>query len=336
MQLNSSKLDQDDKCFSIPKSFEFFCRYLFIVQSEATCLQRKSVLGKKSTCSWVKSSTYTGSASPEMVCVWRRPTIELLTMIEISMLVNIAAIPVYLIIGHLVNTVLLAPTTEEVMQQLNIVRSRRKSAVLLANSQQQEALVTATNTQARPKLFKTFSSVNQGVLARQQTTRQSMLQTAVFGNLNPVMAEDGSHFDSVDNLMVDLVTHNSMLVGRKREKFLSCWPYNNAQTEAALKEELREVKEAAEEWKEKLKTTPPAVVGIRLLRLFVEDMMGRQSRQARVFVNHLEQQQLEDKLVMSLGVKALAFSMIVLLNLFFIFTCMLYGRSNGRLVFVIS
>ena len=64
--------------------------------------------------------------------------------------------------------------------------------------------------------------------------------------------------------------------------------------------------------------------------------MGRQSRQARVFVNHLEEQQLEDKLVMSLGVKALAFSMIVLLNLFFIFTCMLYGRSNGRLVFVIS
>ena len=178
-------------------------------------------------------------------------------------------------------------------------------------------------------MFKTFSKVDEGVLKRQQNMRQSMNRSNLFKDIDADGALQEAYFDSFDNLMTDLSSHLNWLVGRERKDFKAKWPVDNKQAMAALNEEFQQVTKASEEWKKALKQTPPATQGIRLLQLFVQDLIGRKSRQAKVFVNHLEEQQLEEKMVMSLGAKALAFAVILLLNGYFIFSCMLYGREKG-------
>ena len=158
-----------------------------------------------------------------------------------------------------------------------------------------------------------------------------MNRSSLFKRIEP--DEQETHFDSFDHLMTDLTLHSNWLVGRKRKDFRAKWPIDNKQAMAALNEEFKEVTKASEQWEKNLKQTPPATQGIRLLQLFVQDLIGRKSRQARVFVNHLEKQQLEEKMVMSLGAKALAMTAIILVNLYFIFSCMLYGRTNGNSFF---
>ena len=272
-----------------------------------------------------------------MVCVWQRPIIHPVTLVVISTLVTVMATPVYLVIGYLIDSILLAPTSEEVMEQLHHVHTRRKSAVHLANRQQEEALSATPNQNEeavgnppRPKLFRTFSKIDEVVLERQKTMQQSMRQSAFLDNLNAEVSKHEKRFDSFTNLKTDLGTHSSWLVGRKHKEFLAQWPIDNEQAMTALEEELNEVQKASEDWKKTLKQAPPAAQGIRLLQLFVQDLIGRKSRQSQVFGNHLEEQQLEEKMVMSLGAKALAMATIVLMNLYFVFSCMLYGRTNGE------
>ena len=181
----------------------------------------------------------------------------------------------------------------------------------------------------RPVMFKTFSKVDEGVLKRQQKMRQTINRANLFKDIDADGALQETHFDSFDNLMTDLSSHSKWLVGRERKEFKAKWPVDNKQAMAALNEEFQQVTKASEEWKTTLKQTPTATQGIRLLQLFVQDLIGRKSRQAKVFVNHLVKQQLEEKTVMSLGAKALAFALMLLLNGYFIFSCMLYGREKG-------
>ena len=257
-------------------------------------------------------------------------------LVVICMLVNAVAIPVYLVIGYLIGGILLAPTTEEVTQQLDYLRIRRKSAVILANTQHQEGAVTTQQDgqekkSPRPVLFKTFSKVDEGVLKRQQTTRQFMNQSVFIHSLDTDEAKQENRFDSFSNLRMDLVSQSNSFVGYQYDEFLDQWPIYSEKAMPALEEELQEVIKASEEWKKSLKDTPPATRGIRLLQLFVQDLIGRKSRQAKVFGNQLEEQHLEEKRVMSLGAKALAMTAIILMNLYFIFSCMLYGRRNGNI-----
>ena len=300
-------------------------------------MEQKAALDHQNPCEWVRSSTYEGSTAPEMICVWKKQTFQPLTLIILIVAVNVVAAPVYLVIAYLIDSILLAPTSAEVTEQLEVVRFRRKSAIHLANHQQQQALATeiqgvdreAMSDHPRPRLFKTFSKVEEGILSRQQTMRRTMSQTAFLENLRTETAEQASHFDSFENLCKDLATHSNWLVGRKHKQFIEHWPIDNVPAMVKLEEELQDVIKVSEEWKTTLKRTPPATRGIRLLQLFVQDLIGRKSRQALVFVNHLEEQQLEEKMVMSLGAKALAFAAIIIMNLYFIFSCMLYGRNNG-------
>ena len=156
-----------------------------------------------------------------------------------------------------------------------------------------------------------------------------MQQSTFFDSFNAETLKQDNHFDSLDNLKTELGVHSSWLLGRKHQDFLSHWPIYSDIAMAAVEEELKTVVKVSLEWKETLKCAPSASAGIRLLQLFVQDLIGRKSRQALVFVNHLEEQQLEEKMVMSLGAKALAFAAIIIMNLYFIFSCMLYGRNNG-------
>ena len=68
-------------------------------------------------------------------------------------------------------------------------------------------------------------------------------------------------------------------------------------------------------------------MGVKILQLFVLDLIGRSSRRAKIF--ELQSTAFKKKTVVTVGVKCVAISLLVLLNIYFIFSCMLYGRDKG-------
>ena len=52
-----------------------------------------------------------------------------------------------------------------------------------------------------------------------------------------------------------------------------------------LSAELSAIKEEAEEWIEKLQDEPKETVGVQILELFALDLMGRDSKKAKVFLH---------------------------------------------------
>lgn len=265
-----------------------------------------------------------------------------ITMLIIIMAVNIFALPIYVVVAYLINSVLMAPTVEDVKEQLDYARARRNSVTQLAITLNQKG-VTTTQQQdqqqhqrqqqqlekhPRSMLFTSFSTVDEDVLKTQRAMRGIICQATLLDNNTAALSRE-NHFDSFENLVSDIGNKSCWLVGRNKKEFTDNWPIYSALPKAAMQKELEEVMKVSDEWKEKLRRLPPAAAGIRLLQLFAQDLIGRQSRQAQLLANHLEAQQLEDKLVMSLGAKALALSTIVILNIAFIYTCMLYGRING-------
>ena len=67
--------------------------------------------------------------------------------------------------------------------------------------------------------------------------------------------------------------------------------------------------------------------GEMLLQLFVLDLIGRKSRQGKIFSNQIEG---KSTFVVTWGAKSLLVAGIILMNLYFVLTCMLYGRAHGK------
>lgn len=167
---------------------------------------------------------------------------------------------------------------------------------------------------------------------------------------------------SMEVLLQVLSQHASTLTSRDRQRFQGQWPtlirnvdsgvttaetgpspssvtslYSPSSFEfsedaqhdvfMAVADELKAVDNEAESWIEELMDKPSSVVGVQILQLFVLDLMGRSSDKAKVFRNQLAS--FEHRLVVSWGVKCLALSVLILMNMFFIFVCMLYGNDKG-------
>lgn len=69
---------------------------------------------------------------------------------------------------------------------------------------------------------------------------------------------------------------------------------------------------------------------MRLLDLFVTDLIGRDSKKARVFMN--QSQSFRQERVVTMGLKSLLLAAIIVANLFFIFCCILFANSKGDLL----
>ena len=109
--------------------------------------------------------------------------------------------------------------------------------------------------------------------------------------LGKAALEQNTRFDSLPLLLeeVEKFGRERMGAGRERERFLAQWPLEGADGphggKEALGRELAEVAQQAKEWTEKLKKASGAAVGVQLLQLFVQDLLGRSSRKAKVIAN---------------------------------------------------
>ena len=68
--------------------------------------------------------------------------------------------------------------------------------------------------------------------------------------------------------------------------------------------------------------------GVHLLDLFVVDLIGRGSAKAKVFMNQSDS--FRESRVVTLGLKGLLSSTVISINIFFIFSCMLYAKDKGK------
>ena len=94
-----------------------------------------------------------------------------------------------------------------------------------------------------------------------------------------------------------------------------------------LDDELHDVKALADYWAEELKGKPSVYTGVKVLELFVMDLIGRHSHEADIFSNQVNP--FTDTVVVPWGLKCLAMSVLLMVNGYFIFSCMLYGKSQG-------
>lgn len=189
----------------------------------------------------------------------------------------------------------------------------------------------------------TLSSTQRAVSEATKAIREER-ETAAAGKAGSAQGEglpettllEMDRFDSVDSLVQAVQAQARMLSGRAREEFLGEWSADAAvaadvaSLRSELESALEEVKKCSAEWIASLKEAPQSVVGVRMLQLFVQDLMGRSTREANIFLNQLTVNQIEERPVAAWGIKCLAFSFLVCLNCYFIFACMLYGKNKGK------
>jgi hypothetical protein len=99
----------------------------------------------------------------------------------------------------------------------------------------------------------------------------------------------------------------------------------NAMTAASA--ELGSVVNESITWIKRLKSQPPETIGVQLLELFVRDCLGQHSRQAIIFSQKVHP--LKHKYILTWSIKCLTFVGLCILNLYFVFACMLYGKDKG-------
>ena len=275
--------------------------------------------------------------------------------------------PIYVILSVLIDMILLAPTVEEVKQHEEDVGEMRMVVMQRVNQQLavNAAEFAGTNDIANPtettntivprvRAFSVCSTMNEDLQENQRAVlkaaRTSRLQLGVGGTGGlgsgglglPGTAAGLDKFDNPDELLRDLSEHACTLSGRERDRFLSQWPVLRPHAEAkcvreeALRAELAAVVEESNNWKKKMKKAPTSHKGVYLLELFVKDLIGRTSRKSKIFLNQVATKHVEDKYVVTWGAKCLAITALILLNIFFIFTCMLYGRRQGIVSFIVA
>ena len=292
-------------------------------------------------CSWKRCNTCASeTTNSSFQCVWQKPHFQVKTLIEISVIVNVISTPIYYVIGHIVHEILLATTAEDLKRQSDVMLVRRKSLKHLMATSTTVSPESHQSGRGRIATFSTVSTVDDELSKSQRMARRCIKTDRLQGIAQvSIFAEDleqadgsqgGDKFDSGDMLFQDLQSRATALNHRDRDHFLVQWPVDNSASRSALAQELEDVKKCSKEWIAKLKDAPQSTVGVRLLQLFVKDLIGRDSRQAHVFENQLTAKNISEKRMVTWGMKCFAFTFLCCLNCYLIFSCILYGRSKGN------
>jgi hypothetical protein len=94
--------------------------------------------------------------------------------------------------------------------------------------------------------------------------------------------------------------------------------------------ELKTVQKEVKTWQEHLNDKDTEYISIKLLELFVLDLLGRDSYRARLISHQFNNVRvMRGFRIPHWGYKALAMAVLLILDAYFIFTCILYGKEKG-------
>jgi hypothetical protein len=103
----------------------------------------------------------------------------------------------------------------------------------------------------------------------------------------------------------------------------------NVTIKKVISNEIEYVKEHSSKLASKLKNSTSSAAGAELIKLFVFDILGRDTNESILLEKKLGKK-LRNKKVVSMTMKSLTGTGVFVLNLYFFFTCLLYGHAKGR------
>jgi hypothetical protein len=330
-----------------------------LLSSDAACVAPRSIFNtERSKCTW--NSEYA-------ICTWRQVHFDAFSTVVISVLVLLVSVPVSFVISYTCEMILLAPSVNELKEQdrqkgvnMNI---RRKSAVNLMNATTEQNQRRKASTagdidnalKQRKRNVTVFSAVNDmEISVKRATFRAHQLSRGTIIKNKLDESSNGHNYKSFPSFVqalrdfghhtIDTGKQTPFAVGHQRlsvnimkkiiDEFLAFWkpllddedPHAIA-VHSAAHSELAAVLLSASDYVEKLKSLPPEEAGVYILELFVRDCLGRNSREATIFSQKVHP--LKSKYVLTVGMKCFTFACLLLLNVYFIFTCMLYAADKG-------
>jgi hypothetical protein len=308
------------------------CR--MILYKEA-CLGRKSAFNSaKLMCTWNVQ---------ESLCEWHAPDFDSSSVLAVSIIVLAVTAPISFALTFVCDMILLAPSLHEIQEAKAVLQTRRASAVDIFNMLPSPTGMQNVLIQNKRVDFKRKSSLFGNVNEMHLTLHRATLRAHQMSSSSIVKSEtehsqvryrefarfaEDLKIHLADSRFSEIVTKERQLLHELVDevgKLDYGDPHDRAR--AAATAELEAVVKAADAWAQKLKSLPPEQVGAQILEIFVCDCLGQHSRESIIFSNkvHLFTQ----KFVLTSGIKCLAFTLLILMNLYFVFACMLYGRDKG-------
>lgn len=184
----------------------------------------------------------------------------------------------------------------------------------------------------RPTVFSNYSFLNETLMDSYKSAQQSARRSQLIRQQPSQHAlNNGMNFGSFADFLASL--RSAKAKGSVSKDCENQWTglvdegSVNETALAAVKLELEDVNAQANKLVAEFKNAPPSVTGVRILELFAKDLVGRDTKNAKIFENQAEV--VQNEFIVTWGVKCVALSILLLINLYFIFACMLYGKEKG-------
>jgi hypothetical protein len=276
-------------------------------------------------------------------CAWQPPAFDVYSTVVVSVVVLLVSVPVYLVLSLVFNKLLLAPTVAEVQRGQLSMKTRRASAVSIMSAARGRG---SAADQVSKRSVGMFSSVREmDASVKEATVKAHRLMKKMISRSGSQInfSKDEAYFRSFDHFIKDLKLQH--VAGHYRRRVTSSGGNNavwhtlldedeaeactdeDRPVRAAAVAELAKVIDEADDWVAKLEPQPPVDIGVQILELFVRDCLGRGSREATIFSHKVHP--FRAKVVVTWAIKCFTCSCLLILNLYFIFSCMLYGRDKG-------
>jgi hypothetical protein len=332
----------------------------------ATLTDEMACLSKRSVFSDTESMCYWGadSITGKYQCFWQRPQFGMITICVISVIVFAISGPTSYALQFIFECILLAPTIDDVRDNIETLHFRRRSAVVLMEMNDEARSTTIVHPkrisdQVQPQLPKppARGTRNPSILGKGQALsshyfmndevknyvehahrltnpllRKGMVASAVVDDLKQVQKyKDYSSFVSDLRTCYDTMksTYDPQLAALYQQwhQLIAPSEIQSHDLHECIRDELDAVTEEASAIIKALKSQPTAHVGVKLLELFVKDWLGRHTRQAVIFSKKVNP--LKDLIVLTWWMKCMTFAGICLLNIYFVFACVLYAANKG-------
>jgi ribosomal protein L14 len=328
---------------------------------ESLCTAKKSFLNsRRSLCEWQTSKVMTSAGSVfTYQCSWQEPKFDVTTLIVITTIVIAFSGPINAFVSAVINRVIMSPSEDMASAKRSLLQHRAHvdSAVLndtclsRANSPRSHAILPSSLTDVlytqEGHLLDKLTDVDDTLIhfcMDEQRLRKRFETLVPSGRSSTpeasrsdadVSAEQGPRvFDDVSNLISELQEKCCSLDDCEKTAVIAHWPQLFGATADAeyasiqLADEVYRVRREASEVTKELATMPQAIIGVKVLELLVLDLMGRDSRQAKIFIN--QRPAVTEKLITKAWLKVLAILFLLGLNICFVLLSMLYGSLKGR------
>jgi hypothetical protein len=314
--------------------------------SEEVCLTKKSMFNPAELrCAW---------NSVEHSCLWKAPSFDLNSVLAVSIIVLLVTAPISLALTYICDTILLAPSLHKLREAKEVIQARRSSVADILKVPSSDNLPVGLDAPngAKPARYKResslFGNVNEmdttlhratvrahrllAVVTKKQHRGQATLPQKRYKDFAGFSEDLNSHY--AESWFSETIwkewhpfldhDHRGIAINLARDDRSN----HHERARVAASTELDMVVKEADSWASKLTASHPEHIGAQILELFVRDCLGQHSRESIIFSNKVNL--FTEKYVLTSGIKCVAFSFLLLMDLYFIFACMLYGRDKGH------